>query len=335
MAGKQPTIYDVAIKAGVSAATVSRVLNEPSRVQAEKRKLVLDAINELKFVPKAEAVAHARQQYKKIGVIAPFFTQPSFMQRLRGISSVLSGQHYELVVYAIESTKELEEYIDMLTSAKRIDGLVVLCLNIREESLAQLRKADLPVCFVESDVEGFDSVVVENYKGGRMAAEFLYNKGFRTPGFVGEASRRAFAIPATDFRLKGFTDYFAEKGITVRSENIWMGEFTEDKIDEGIKKTLLREDRPDCVFTSSDLIAIRLMRIARYYSISVSKELGLIGFDDLDIAEYLNLSTICQSLDESGRLAAEMVLNRLKEPSRAVCKVIAPLKVMNRDSTEI
>ena len=101
-----PTIYDVAKKAGVSPSTVSRVLNEPFRVQIEKRKLVLDAIRELKFIPKADAVALARKQYKKIAVIAPFFTQPSFMQRLRGISSILSGHHYELIMYAIESTKE-------------------------------------------------------------------------------------------------------------------------------------------------------------------------------------------------------------------------------------
>lgn len=331
MADRSSTIYDVASKAGVSPATVSRVLNEPSRVHADKRKLVLDAIAELKFIPKADAVAHARLQYKKIGVIAPFFTQPSFMQRLRGISSILSRHHYELVIYAIESTKELEEYVDMLASSKRLDGLIVLCLNLREESIATLQTAHLPVCFVESDVKGFDSVVVENYQGGRMAGEFFYNRGFRKPGFIGEASHREFAVPATDLRLKGYMDYFSEKGVTVADENIWIGEFTEEKIEEGIRGTLLRENRPDCIFTSSDMIAIRIKKITANYGFSIPQDFALLGFDDLDIAEYLNLSTICQSLDESGKLAAEMVLERLKDPSRSPRKMIAPLKVKNRD----
>ena len=92
---KQVTIYDVAKEAGVSPATVSRVLNEPNKVASVKRDSVLAAIDKLKFVPKVDAVINARKSYKKIGVIAPFFTQPSFMERLRGICSVLASEHYK------------------------------------------------------------------------------------------------------------------------------------------------------------------------------------------------------------------------------------------------
>lgn len=330
-----PTIYDVAKKAGVSPATVSRVLNEPSRVQPEKRKLVLEAISVLKFTPKAEAVAHARQQYKKIGVIAPFFTQPSFMQRLRGVSSVLSGQHYELVVYAIESTKELEEYVDMLASSKRIDGLVVLCLNMRPESIHTLKQTGIPVCFVESDVPDFDSVVVDNYRGGRIAAEFLYARGCKRPGFIGEASQREYAIPATDLRLKGFRDFFSEHNINIDAKHVWLGEFVEDKVDDGIATILDESVKPDGIFTSSDMIAIRLSRIAHQRGIRMPSEVAVVGFDDLDIADYVNLSTVSQSLDESGKLAAEMVLDRLRSPGREVRKVMVPLRVIDRDRTGV
>lgn len=333
MGSRIPTIYDVARKAGVSSATVSRVLNEPSRVQPDKRKRVLEAISDLNFTPKAEAVAHARQQYKKIGVIAPFFTQPSFMQRLRGVSSVLSGQHYELVVYAIESTKELEEYVDMLASSKRIDGLVVLCLNMSPEILETLKKTGLPVCFVESDVPGFDSVVVDNYRGGRIAAEFFYGRGYRRPGFIGEASQREYAIPATDLRLNGFRDFFNEKGVEFAQQNVWLGEFTEEKVDEGIDSILGQRERPDCIFSSSDMIAIRLQRIAHQRGIHIPSDVAVVGFDDLDIADYVNLSTVSQSLDESGKLAAEMVLDRLRRPDREVRKVMVQLNVIDRDHT--
>lgn len=335
VSGHPATIYDVAREAGVSPATVSRVLNEPSRVQEEKRKRVMDAIATLSFVPRAAAVAHARSLYKKIGVIAPFFTQPSFMQRLRGISSVLSGNHYEVVVYAIESTLELEEYVDMLSSSRRLDGLVVLCLDMREESVETLRSAGLPVCFVEADAPGFDSVIVENYEGGREAARFLYERGYRRPGFIGEASSRSYAVPATELRLRGFTDFMAERGISLDSRHVWLGEFSEETIERGFDQVLAVNDKPDCFFASSDMIAIRLMRHAAREGLRIPGDLGLVGFDDLDIAEYLNLSTVSQGLDESGRLAAEMILDRLKDPGRPVRKVLAPLRLIERDSAMV
>ena len=110
---KQVTIYDVAEKAGVSPATVSRVLNAPEKVAEKKRQQVLDVIKELNFVPKVDAVINARKSYKKIAVIAPFFTQPSFMQRLRGVTEVLASEHYELVIYSISTTEDLNNYISM------------------------------------------------------------------------------------------------------------------------------------------------------------------------------------------------------------------------------
>lgn len=334
MSNKPATIYDVAQKAGVSPATVSRVLNEPSRVQVERRKKVLAAIEELHFTPKAEAVALARSMYKKIGVIAPFFTEPSFMQRLRGVSKVLSGQHFELVVYAIESSKELDEYIDMLVSSKRVDGLIVLCLNLSDESIAKLARTTMPVCFVESDVPDFDSVVVDNYRGGQLAAEFFYNAGYKTPGFIGEASLRSYAIPATDFRLHGYVDFFSKKDISVAEDHVWLGEFTEEKVDEGVLKLFSGPRVPDCVFTSSDMIALRLMKTVHERAISLPSNFALLGFDDLDIAGFVNLSTVSQSLDESGILAAEMILDRLKNPKREVRKVLVPLKLIERASIE-
>ena len=98
----QATIYDVAEKANVSIATVSRVLNTPHRVNEKTRQRVIAAIDQLNFVPKAEASARARQKSYRIGVLAPFFTYPSFVQRLRGVASVFNGSEYELVVFSID-----------------------------------------------------------------------------------------------------------------------------------------------------------------------------------------------------------------------------------------
>ncbi|HAF86065.1 MAG TPA: LacI family transcriptional regulator, partial [Sphaerochaeta sp.] len=327
MTPKQSTIYDVAKLAGVSPTTVSRAINSPSMVNKERRSRILYAIEELQFVPKAEAVAKARQHLMKIAVIAPFFTESSFMERLKGISSVLSDHHYELVIYSVQSSEGLQGYIDLMVGSKRVDGLISLCMNLDDSIIDKLRNSAIPVCFVETEVEGFDSVVIRNGKGGSMVAEFLYENGYRTPGYVGEASLRAYAARSTEQRLEGFSSYFATKGIEVERRNIWLGENLPDVSTAGIYRLLDRPDRPDCIFASSDTLAIRTIKCAVQLGITVPDELGVVGFDDIEMAEFVNLTTINQSLEDSGVQAAEMVLQRIKEPNRPARKSLIDLKL--------
>ena len=334
MTPKQPTIYDVAKLAGVSPTTVSRAINSPSMVNKERRARIMQAIEELQFVPKADAVAKARQQLMKIAVIAPFFTESSFMERLKGISSILSDHHYELVIYAVQSSEGLEGYIDLLVGSKRVDGLISLCMNLEESTIEKLRNSSIAVCFVETEVEGFDSVVIRNVKGGKMVAEFLHKNGYRTPGYVGEASLRPYAARSTEQRLEGFSSYFLEKDIEVEARNVWLGENLPDISHAGILKILDRPDRPDCIFASSDTLAIRTIKCAVQLGITVPDELGVVGFDDIEMAEFVNLTTINQSLEDSGVQAAEMVLQRIKEPNRPARKSLIDLKLTKRSSTE-
>lgn len=294
----------------------------------------MKAIEELQFVPKAEAVAKARQQLMKIAVIAPFFTETSFMERLKGIASVLSDHHYELVIYSVQSSEGLEGYIDLLVGSKRVDGLISLCMKLEEETIEKLRASAIPVCFVETEVEGFDSVVIRNVRGGAMVAEFLHANGYRTPGYVGEASLRPYAARSTEQRLEGFSSYFAEKEIEVEARNIWLGENLPDVSTKGILALLDRPDRPDSVFASSDTLAIRTIKCAVQLGITVPDELGVVGFDDIEMAEFVNLTTIDQSLEDSGVQAAEMVLQRIREPKRPVRKSLIDLKLIKRSSTE-
>ena len=330
---RQSTIYDVARLAGVSSATVSRFLNEPDRVAQEKRERIQAAITELNFVPKADAVAKARSAYRKIGVVAPFFTQPSFMERLRGISAVLSAEHYELVVYSIDTMEDLVNYVQMLVNTQRLDGLILLCVQLPADVLDLLRGASFPVCFVENEYEDFDCVVVHNLQGGQKAAQFLCEKGCKKPGFIGEKSMLEYAVNATEERLRGFKFYCANNGIVIPENHIWLGEFSEGSLDEGITKFLEQEDLPDGIFCSSDVIAARLIRIALTKGISVPRQIRVIGFDNIDIAEYIGLTSVNQNLEESGRMAARLILMRIKDRERGSVVMKVPLSVIERETT--
>ena len=137
-AKNKPTIYDVAKHAGVSITTVSRMLNTPDKVTSKTREKVLTAIDKLGFVPKAEARARALQHTGRIGVITPFFTAPSFVQRLRGIAEALSPQNYELVIYTVDSSNHLQGYLSSLPLTGNLDGLIILSLPVGDVEVRRL-----------------------------------------------------------------------------------------------------------------------------------------------------------------------------------------------------
>src|SRR5512140_479035 len=124
-----PTIYDVASAAGVSISTVSRVLNTSEKVNEETRGAVLAAIDRLGFIPKADARARALRDNRRIGVITPFFTAPSFVQRLRGVASALRSTSYELLIFAVDSSERLHNYLETLPLTGNLDGLIILSLQ--------------------------------------------------------------------------------------------------------------------------------------------------------------------------------------------------------------
>ena len=138
-----PTIYDVAEKAGVSIATVSRVLNTPESVREKTRQKVLSAIDELGFVPKADARDRARRDIGRIGVVTPFFTLPSFAQRLRGIAAGLVNSPYDLMVYPVDSMIRLESYFTVLPFSQQLDGLIIVSLPVDEASIRRFQQSNI------------------------------------------------------------------------------------------------------------------------------------------------------------------------------------------------
>ncbi|NCC65170.1 MAG: LacI family transcriptional regulator, partial [Spirochaetia bacterium] len=284
------------------------------------------------FIPKAEAVAKARQRYKRIAVVAPFFTEPSFMERLKGISSVLGSEHYELVLYAVDSYEELVGYIDLIVSTKQVDGLICLSLHLDEAISLKLKKARLPVCFVEQKHAHFDSVCIDNHEGGWLCAKYLYDRGCRVPAFVGESNSQSFVTHASQQRLDGFLSFFLEEGIEMQEQQICMGLSGKEISDGDLKALLTNVHQVDCVFATSDILAVRVIKCAMELGMHIPDDLAVVGFDDIQMAEYVNLTTIDQSLVDSGSLAAQMLLQRLRNPEMPIHASVIPLKLAQRGS---
>jgi LacI family transcriptional regulator len=329
---KKPTIYDVAKHAGVSITTVSRILNAPDKVHSETRQKVLTAIDALGFVPKAEARARAMQHTGRIGVISPFFTAPSFMQRLRGIAETLSPENYELVVYTVDSTDHLQGYLSSLPLTGNLDGLIILSLPIGESEVRRLIEHSLPTVLLEYPHPKMNCVEIDDVEGGRMAVDYLVGKGHRRIAFLGDTDLPEYAIHPVSLRLRGFRQALKEFRIKLPDAFVRLARYSQDQTRLVAKELLNLPAPPTAIFAATDFQALGVLKAARQLGFSVPHQLAVLGFDDLDMAEYADLTTISQHLDESGRLAVEILLAQIESPSRPARHVKLPLTLVERQT---
>lgn len=332
MSGSRPTIYDVAKKAGVSISTVSRVLNSPNKVNAETRVAVIDTISELGFIPKAEARARALKNLGRIGVITPFFTEPSFVQRLRGVASVLSSSQYELVVFSVDSITNLNSYLETIPLTRNLDGLILISLQLTAEQAERLSKHNIEVVLIEYPMYSLNCLEIDDQSGGRMAANHLLQKGYTNIAFIGTADTVEYGINPISSRLLGFMNRLSESGITLDAHSIHYASHDIEATRVLAKKVLMQPNPPAAIFAATDLQAIGVLRAAKELNLRVPQDLAVIGFDDLDLAEYFGLTTIHQPLDESGRIAAELLINRIQNPDRPAQHIRLPLTLIERET---
>jgi LacI family transcriptional regulator len=327
-----PTVYDVAHLAEVSIATVSRVLNAPNRVRESTRNRVIQAIDELGFVPKADATARARKTVGRIGVLTPFFTSPSFVQRMRGMAAALTNTSFELVIYPVDSLARLEEYLFMLPVTRRLDGLIIIASPLKSPADQRLLTNHLEAILIEYSHPSFSSILIDDFQGGVLAARFLLEKGHRRFAFVGPGNLPPYSLHPEDKRQAGFQKTLEEFGLSLPQISIKYPAVSHPDIHQEFSELIDLPDPPTAIFAASDDLAIRLLRAAREHGMEVPGDLAILGFDDIEMAELIGLTTISQSLDESGRMAAEMILDRLSNPDRPTRTVQLNLKVVKRET---
>ena len=330
---KTPTIYDVAELSGVSITTISRVLNAPEKVNTATRVRVLDAIDKLGFIPKAEARARALQHMGRIIVITPFFTVPSFVQRLRGIAVALSSTNYELVIYTVDSLERLQSYLSSLPLRGNLDGLIIISLQVDDKEVKRLIQHELPTVLIEYPNRALNSVEIDDIEGGRIAAEHLIGKGHARLAFLGDTNPPEYAIHPMSLRLKGFRKAVHDAGLELPAPFVRSAPNTMEHARQVATELLTMKKPPSAIFAASDYQALSVLKVARQLGIRVPQDLAIIGFDDLDMAEYEDLTTIRQYLDESGQLAIDILLSHIENATLPPKHVTIPLTLVERSTT--
>jgi DNA-binding LacI/PurR family transcriptional regulator len=326
------TIYDVAELAGVSISTVSRVLNTPEQVNEATRTRVLAAIDQLNFVPKAEATARARKGMGRIGVLAPFFTYPSFVQRLRGVATALTGSSYEMVIYNVESAVRRDGHLATLPVTRRIDGLIVMALPLESKAAQRLVAHELEAVLIEFAHPLFSSVEIDDQSGGQMVAHYLLERGHRRCAFVGDSDVPIYALHTSDERLEGYRQGFREAGLELPECYMRRAPHGMEAARQQTHALLDLPEPPTAIFSPSDMQAMGVLKAARERGVKVPNELAVVGFDDVEIADYIGLTTVRQPLEESGRVAVDLLLARLADRTRPIQRVTLPLTLVRRET---
>jgi LacI family transcriptional regulator len=299
------TITQVAQRAGVGVATVSRVLNSSPRVSRPTRERVLDAIDELGYAPNAAARALSTGRTRTIGVVAPFFTQSSVVERLRGVSAAIAAAGYQLVLFDVEGP---DRFVD-LAAGGRLDGLICVSLCPSREELRRFEAAGVPVALVDAEHPRVAGVSIDDVAGGRLATQHLLDLGHRRIGFVGDDEHSPFGFTSSARRRLGAETAAAAAGAELL---VRRGPHGGQEARRMAAELLALEARPTAVFAGSDRQALGVLEAAEDAGLKVPDELSVVGFDDVEVARYAGLTTVAQPLEESGERGAKLLLGSLE-----------------------
>jgi DNA-binding LacI/PurR family transcriptional regulator len=325
------TIARVAEEAGVGVGTVSRVLNGSPSVSEDTRRRVLEAIAVLDYQPSAVARALSTGRTHAIGVVAPFFTQPSVIERLRGVARTLAGEGWQLILFDVEQPMQRRETFRSLAMRGRVDGVLSVSLAPTDREARRLQASGVPIVLLDREHASLPGITIDDRDGGRLAAEHLLALGHRAIAFLGDEEESPFGFDSSAHRREGFEAALMAAGAPLAPEWCLRRPFGRAAARDAMAELLAQDRRPTAVFATSDVQAIGALDAAQEAGIAVPEELSVIGFDDVEAAGYTGLTTVAQPLEESGALGAEMLLRALS--GEAVEHRRMPLALVVRGTT--
>jgi DNA-binding LacI/PurR family transcriptional regulator len=337
---RRATIADVAAASGFGVGTVSRVINGASNVREATRLSVLKVIEQLGYRPSHLAASLSRGTPRTVAIVVPQLTRPSAVMRLAGALSVLDEQGYDTVVCNVDTPQQRDHHLAALTSRHRADGVIVMSLRLSAPQLDAFLHAGVSVVTVDAITPGVPQTVSDDVAGGRLATAHLLALGHRRIGFVGDTMRGAAAASriglghlASQHRLTGYRQALAVAGVRYDPKLVRRGPHGPANAEALAADLLARPDPPSAIFAASDTQAMGVLAAADRGGVSVPGELSVIGYDDIESAALLGLSTVRQPLGDSGAEGARRLCALLRGERVSPMRQQLGLEVVRRSST--
>jgi LacI family transcriptional regulator len=330
---REVTIIDVAEEAGVSYATVSRVVNNKPYVKAETRARVLQAMTRLGYQANLQARSLAGGRSNVIGLLVVDLATQYIGELIHGIDDILAANQYELMLYTTHRRKVKESaYVNMMARGLA-DGLLIVLPREPEAYLQWLRLRQFP--YVLIDQFGIDesdlSVTATNYQGGYEATKHLIDLGHRRIGIITGWMDMVSAC----HRLEGYRAALADNNIPYDENLVYEGNFTRACGFQGANGFLDSPQPPTAIFASNDDTAFGVADAALARNMKVPTELSVVGFDDIPMAasHVPPLTTVRQPLEDIGQSATRMLLNLIQNPDEDQASIVLPTELILRGTT--
>jgi LacI family repressor for deo operon, udp, cdd, tsx, nupC, and nupG len=332
-----PNIYEVAKRAGVSTATVSRVLSQPNVVAPATRRRVMQAVERLGYEPNSTAQNLRTLRTSKLLVTVPDLSNPFFSLILQGIEDAAQREGYAVLVGDTQHDEKREERYALMLKRKEADGLIFLGHRMPAEAASYIR-ASAPRCApVVNGCEfspslGVPSVHIDNAKAAYQAMDHLYGLGHRRIGIV----TGPLVSPLSRDRLRGATAR-AKKEKAEREFIVMHGDFSIESGAAAAERLLGRGEPPTAIFCFNDEMAMGVMEVARAKRVRIPQQLSVVGFDDIRFARHMDppLTTVAQPMRQIGEGTVRLLLGILAGGHDAETpeSVTLPHKLVIRSST--
>lgn len=328
------SIHDVARVTGVSTATVSRALRGFSNVSDKTRRAVERAAHDLGYVPSSSAAGLATGKQMALGVVVPMVNRWFYTNVLHGVDRELRAAGYDLILFSLGGHgDERTRLFHRSMLRKRIDALIMLSIDFTEDEKEQLASLGLPLFAIGGPVRGVRHIGIDERGVAREATEYLIGLGHRNIAYVGGDDEDGLNTAVPRSRRRGYHDALEHAGLPVRAQWSLLGQF-----DVAASRRVMGEllaapgPHPTAVFAASDRMAFGVMLAARDAGLRVPEDLSVIGIDNDDMAEFLDLTTMAQEPVEQGALAARLLLGELAGEQPRKTSVRAPAHLIERGS---
>jgi LacI family transcriptional regulator len=309
------SIRDVAQRANVSTATVSHVINGTRYVSPELTKRVQSVMEELSYRPDAVARSLRRRETLTIGLLIPSVEIPFFASVAYSVERAAADNGYNIILCNSE-WRPAEERIHLKDLiARRVDGLICISAGMNAEQIAPVIEADTPVVTFERPMldTGLDAVGIDNLKGGYIATKHLLELGHRR---IAAITGLTISTLSSE-RLQGYRSALIEAGLAVDSSLVFYGDYLPQTGRLAMEHFLSLPEKPTAVFAFNDMMALGVLRTLNDHALQVPEDMAVVGFDGIHSSQYMSpaLTTVRQPISEMGRLAVELLLDRIRGKS--------------------
>lgn len=330
----RPTIYDVASEAGVAISTVSRVLNGSSEVSDATRERVEEAIQKLRFQPQRTARILAQQSTSALAVALPSATSQFYVEILKGVKDTMREREMDLLLCNLGSAQPYQT-LQRFLHRGAVDGLLLISLPPDEKLAEQLGRIQAPVVLVGARFGEFDAYWWNDKSGAQQATEYLIAEGHHRIGFV---TAHAWSYNSGP-RLEGYKAALSEAGLSFDPALVVAGQttkhagYSEEAGAESMARLMALDAPPTAVFASSDVQAYGAWAYARDNGIRIPRDVSIVGYDDLKLSRFLDLTSVSQGMHQAGRMATERLFDRMQTPTDERVDVELPLDLVVRGSS--